>query len=145
MTIMYTYCTYNCVCLQLAPTKTESLLTAMKYVKNPRKACEILYQQVKTLILEIKEKMVSQPKSKRNTVCTCPYCVVVFCTVHLYGDETLGLMLQRWSKLEKVYTYTLLDKPCMLYPLYTVYTVHVHKIFNPPPQFSRLGIQVSCN
>ena len=49
---------------QLAPTRSESLLTAMRHVRNPRLACEVLYQQVTALTDEIRSKMVSKPNSK---------------------------------------------------------------------------------
>lgn len=55
-----------CVLIQLAPTRTESLVTAMKYVKNPRKACESLYLKVKELNAEIRQKMASQPHCKEG-------------------------------------------------------------------------------
>lgn len=54
--------------IQLAPTRTESLVTAMKYVKNPRKACESLYLKVKDLNTEIRQKMASQPHCKEEGI-----------------------------------------------------------------------------
>ena len=51
---------------QLAPTRTDSILTAMRHVRNPRIACELLYQQIKSLTAEIRTKMVSQPNSEQH-------------------------------------------------------------------------------
>ena len=60
--------------LQLCPTRTESLLTAMRNVGNPRRTCEALYLQIQSLTEEIREKMASQPQCELNTVqYTCIY------------------------------------------------------------------------
>lgn len=49
---------------QLAPTRAESLLTAMRYIQNPRKACEHLYQQLRVLTDEIRERVSADPHSE---------------------------------------------------------------------------------
>lgn len=49
---------------QLAPTQTDSLLTAMRYIQNPRKACEHLYQQLRVLVDEIRGQVSTDPHSE---------------------------------------------------------------------------------
>lgn len=99
---------------QLAPTRTESLLTAMRYVQNPRKACEHLYQQLRVLTDEIRERVSADPHSEFSVdghlyICTCEIIASLFqrfkhCvhTVDVYFDETPDMMERRWAKLEKV-------------------------------------------
>ena len=69
---------------QLAPTQTESLITAMRYTKNPAMACESLYQQIRALTREIREKMASQPQCELHTcVYACSLFACISCILYL--------------------------------------------------------------
>uniref|UniRef100_A0A3B3UT06 Inositol hexakisphosphate and diphosphoinositol-pentakisphosphate kinase n=1 Tax=Poecilia latipinna TaxID=48699 RepID=A0A3B3UT06_9TELE len=70
---------------RLAPTCAASLLNSMKMVKNPVATCDQVYALIQSLTSQIRTRM-EDPKSA---------------DLQLYHSETLELMLQRWSKLEK--------------------------------------------
>uniref|UniRef100_A0A4W3HPV4 Inositol hexakisphosphate and diphosphoinositol-pentakisphosphate kinase n=1 Tax=Callorhinchus milii TaxID=7868 RepID=A0A4W3HPV4_CALMI len=70
---------------KLAPTGSSSLLNSMKLIKNPVKTCDRVYSLIQSLISQIKKRL-EDPKSAN---------------LQLYHSETLELMLQRWSKLER--------------------------------------------
>ncbi|XP_077993313.1 inositol hexakisphosphate and diphosphoinositol-pentakisphosphate kinase 2-like [Glandiceps talaboti] len=70
---------------KLAPTKAKSLLDSIEFIGNPVEKCEIVYKLVKHLVKQIKDRM-------KN---------VDMRDLHLDHNETLSLMLKRWSKLEK--------------------------------------------
>ncbi|PFX21183.1 Inositol hexakisphosphate and diphosphoinositol-pentakisphosphate kinase 2 [Stylophora pistillata] len=72
---------------KLAPTKSPSVIHAMKFVKNPYKMCEKLYNLVANLTGQLKELISQKTYDPRD-----PF---------LYHDETLELMMHRWTKLEK--------------------------------------------
>ncbi|XP_020952528.1 inositol hexakisphosphate and diphosphoinositol-pentakisphosphate kinase 1 isoform X16 [Sus scrofa] len=70
---------------QLAPTGSTSLLNSMAVIQNPVKVCDQVFALIENLTHQIRERM-QDPKSV---------------DVQLYHSETLELMLQRWSKLER--------------------------------------------
>ncbi|XP_059952718.1 inositol hexakisphosphate and diphosphoinositol-pentakisphosphate kinase 1 isoform X8 [Mesoplodon densirostris] len=70
---------------QLAPTGSTSLLNSMAIIHNPVKVCDQVFALIENLTHQIQERM-QDPKSV---------------DLQLYHSETLELMLQRWSKLER--------------------------------------------
>ncbi|XP_038164391.1 inositol hexakisphosphate and diphosphoinositol-pentakisphosphate kinase 2 isoform X6 [Cyprinodon tularosa] len=70
---------------RLAPTCGASLVNSMKIVKNPVAICDQVYALIQSLTSQIRTRM-EDPKSA---------------DLQLYHSESLELMLQRWSKLEK--------------------------------------------
>ncbi|XP_068598193.1 inositol hexakisphosphate and diphosphoinositol-pentakisphosphate kinase 2 [Brachionichthys hirsutus] len=70
---------------RLAPTCGASLVNSMKIVQNPVATCDQVYGLIQSLTSQIRKRM-EDPKSA---------------DLQLYHSETLELMLQRWSKLEK--------------------------------------------
>ncbi|XP_008335341.1 inositol hexakisphosphate and diphosphoinositol-pentakisphosphate kinase 2 isoform X4 [Cynoglossus semilaevis] len=70
---------------RLAPTCSASLVNSMKTVQNPVATCDKVYALIQSLTSQIRKRM-EDPKSA---------------DLQLYHSETLELMLQRWSKLEK--------------------------------------------
>ncbi|XP_058485221.1 inositol hexakisphosphate and diphosphoinositol-pentakisphosphate kinase 2 isoform X10 [Solea solea] len=70
---------------RLAPTCSDSLMNSMKMVQNPVATCDKVYALIQSLTYQIRKRM-EDPKSA---------------DLQLYHSETLELMLQRWSKLEK--------------------------------------------
>ncbi|XP_074614886.1 inositol hexakisphosphate and diphosphoinositol-pentakisphosphate kinase 2-like isoform X2 [Acropora palmata] len=73
--------------VKLAPTKSRSVINAMKSVKNPHAMCERLYDLVQNLTGQLKELIAQKIYDQRD-----PF---------LYHDETLELMTHRWTKLQK--------------------------------------------
>ncbi|KAG7271749.1 hypothetical protein CRUP_032652 [Coryphaenoides rupestris] len=69
----------------LAPTTSISLVNSMKIVENPVSVCDQVYTLVQSLTAQIRRRM-EDPTSA---------------DLQLYHSETLELMLQRWSKLER--------------------------------------------
>ncbi|XP_059371197.1 inositol hexakisphosphate and diphosphoinositol-pentakisphosphate kinase 2-like isoform X2 [Carassius carassius] len=70
---------------RLAPTCSSSLVGSMKAVENPVSTCDQVYSLVQSLTSQI-HKRLEDPKSA---------------DLQLYHSETLEMMLQRWSKLER--------------------------------------------
>ncbi|XP_055990304.1 inositol hexakisphosphate and diphosphoinositol-pentakisphosphate kinase 1 isoform X11 [Sorex fumeus] len=70
---------------QLAPTGSTSLLNSMAVIQNPVKVCDQVFALIENLTHQIRERM-QDPRSV---------------DLQLYHSETLELMLQRWSKLER--------------------------------------------
>uniref|UniRef100_A0A2K5RLU4 Inositol hexakisphosphate and diphosphoinositol-pentakisphosphate kinase n=1 Tax=Cebus imitator TaxID=2715852 RepID=A0A2K5RLU4_CEBIM len=70
---------------QLAPTRSTSLLNSMTIIQNPVKVCDQVFALIEHLTHQIRERM-QDPRSV---------------DLQLYHSETLELMLQRWSKLER--------------------------------------------
>ncbi|XP_077375323.1 inositol hexakisphosphate and diphosphoinositol-pentakisphosphate kinase 2 isoform X4 [Festucalex cinctus] len=70
---------------RLAPTCSASLVNSMKIVQNPVVTCDQVYALIQSLTAQIRKRM-EDPKSA---------------DLQLYHSETLELMLQRWSKLER--------------------------------------------
>ncbi|XP_074514982.1 inositol hexakisphosphate and diphosphoinositol-pentakisphosphate kinase 2 isoform X9 [Sebastes fasciatus] len=70
---------------RLAPTSSVSLVNSMKIVENPVATCDQVYALIQSLTSQIRKRM-EDPKSA---------------DLQLYHSETLELMLQRWSKLER--------------------------------------------
>ncbi|XP_077566380.1 inositol hexakisphosphate and diphosphoinositol-pentakisphosphate kinase 1 isoform X4 [Stigmatopora nigra] len=70
---------------KLAPTNSPSLVNSMKMIQNPVKTCDKVYALIQKLNSQIR-KQLEDPKSS---------------DLQLYHSETLELMLQRWSKLER--------------------------------------------
>nr|XP_012297583.1 inositol hexakisphosphate and diphosphoinositol-pentakisphosphate kinase 1 isoform X5 [Aotus nancymaae] len=70
---------------QLAPTRSTSLLNSMTIIQNPVKVCDQVFALIENLTHQIQERM-QDPRSV---------------DLQLYHSETLELMLQRWSKLER--------------------------------------------
>ncbi|XP_059202875.1 inositol hexakisphosphate and diphosphoinositol-pentakisphosphate kinase 2 isoform X4 [Centropristis striata] len=70
---------------RLAPTCSVSLVNTMKIVENPVATCDQVYALIQSLTSQIRKRM-EDPKSA---------------DLQLYHSETLELMLQRWSKLER--------------------------------------------
>uniref|UniRef100_A0A8B9K4J0 Inositol hexakisphosphate and diphosphoinositol-pentakisphosphate kinase n=1 Tax=Astyanax mexicanus TaxID=7994 RepID=A0A8B9K4J0_ASTMX len=70
---------------KLAPTSSPSLVNSMKIIGNPVKTCDQVYALIQSLNCQIRKRL-EDPKSAN---------------LQLYHSETLELMLQRWSKLER--------------------------------------------
>ncbi|XP_037834113.1 inositol hexakisphosphate and diphosphoinositol-pentakisphosphate kinase 2 isoform X4 [Kryptolebias marmoratus] len=70
---------------KLAPTGSPSLVNSMKVIENPVKTCDKVYALIQSLTSQIRKRL-EDPKSS---------------DLQLYHSETLELMLQRWSKLER--------------------------------------------
>ncbi|XP_035991780.1 inositol hexakisphosphate and diphosphoinositol-pentakisphosphate kinase 2 isoform X10 [Fundulus heteroclitus] len=70
---------------RLAPTCGASVVNSMKMVTNPVATCDQVYALIQSLTSQIRTRM-EDPKSA---------------DLQLYHSETLELMLQRWSKLER--------------------------------------------
>ncbi|XP_028287852.1 inositol hexakisphosphate and diphosphoinositol-pentakisphosphate kinase 2-like isoform X2 [Parambassis ranga] len=70
---------------KLAPTGSPSLVNSMKVIENPVKTCDNVYALIQSLTSQIRKRL-EDPKSA---------------DLQLYHSETLELMLQRWSKLER--------------------------------------------
>ncbi|RXM93935.1 Inositol hexakisphosphate and diphosphoinositol-pentakisphosphate kinase 2 [Acipenser ruthenus] len=70
---------------RLAPTGSSSVLNSMKLVGNPVQTCDRVYALIQSLTSQIRTRL-EDPKSA---------------DLQLYHSETLELMLQRWSKLER--------------------------------------------
>nr|XP_009941095.1 PREDICTED: inositol hexakisphosphate and diphosphoinositol-pentakisphosphate kinase 1 [Opisthocomus hoazin] len=70
---------------KLAPTGSASLLTSMAFIQNPVEVCNQVFTLIEHLTAQI-QKRLEDPKSA---------------DLQLYHSETLELMLQRWSKLER--------------------------------------------
>uniref|UniRef100_A0A3Q3G3E0 Inositol hexakisphosphate and diphosphoinositol-pentakisphosphate kinase n=1 Tax=Labrus bergylta TaxID=56723 RepID=A0A3Q3G3E0_9LABR len=70
---------------KLAPTGSPSLVNSMKVIQNPVKTCDKVYALIQSLTSQIRKRL-EDPKSA---------------DLQLYHSETLELMLQRWSKLER--------------------------------------------
>ncbi|TSK28087.1 Inositol hexakisphosphate and diphosphoinositol-pentakisphosphate kinase 1 [Bagarius yarrelli] len=70
---------------KLAPTKSPSLVNSMNIIENPVKTCDKVFALIQSLTRQIRKRL-EDPKSAN---------------LQLYHSETLELMLQRWSKLER--------------------------------------------
>ncbi|XP_053487095.1 inositol hexakisphosphate and diphosphoinositol-pentakisphosphate kinase 1 [Ictalurus furcatus] len=70
---------------KLAPTESPSLVNSMKIIENPVKTCDKVFALIQSLTRQIRKRL-EDPKSA---------------DLQLYHSETLELMLQRWSKLER--------------------------------------------
>ncbi|KAM8894511.1 inositol hexakisphosphate and diphosphoinositol-pentakisphosphate kinase 2 isoform 11-T11 [Spinachia spinachia] len=70
---------------RLAPTGSASLVNSMKIVENPVATCDEVYALIQSLTSQIRRRM-EDPTSA---------------DLQLYHSESLELMLQRWSKLER--------------------------------------------
>ncbi|XP_041082627.1 inositol hexakisphosphate and diphosphoinositol-pentakisphosphate kinase 2-like isoform X5 [Polyodon spathula] len=70
---------------RLSPTGISSVLNSMKLVGNPVQTCDRAYALIQSLTSQIRTRL-EDPKSA---------------DLQLYHSETLELMLQRWSKLER--------------------------------------------
>ncbi|KAK3564729.1 hypothetical protein QTP86_024884 [Hemibagrus guttatus] len=70
---------------KLSPTESPSLVNSMKIIENPVKTCDKVFALIQSLTRQIRKRL-EDPKSA---------------DLQLYHSETLELMLQRWSKLER--------------------------------------------
>ncbi|XP_051739123.1 inositol hexakisphosphate and diphosphoinositol-pentakisphosphate kinase 1 isoform X7 [Ctenopharyngodon idella] len=70
---------------KLAPTGSPSLVNSMRVIVNPVRTCDHVHTLIKSLTCQICKRL-EDPKSA---------------DLQLYHSETLELMLQRWSKLER--------------------------------------------
>nr|XP_055047953.1 inositol hexakisphosphate and diphosphoinositol-pentakisphosphate kinase 1 isoform X5 [Misgurnus anguillicaudatus] len=70
---------------KLAPTGSPSLVNSMEVIVNPVSICDQVYTLIQSLTSQICKRL-EDPKSAN---------------LQLYHSETLELMLQRWSKLER--------------------------------------------
>ncbi|XP_018110854.1 inositol hexakisphosphate and diphosphoinositol-pentakisphosphate kinase 2 isoform X7 [Xenopus laevis] len=70
---------------KLAPTNSTSIVNSMECIKNPVKTCDSVYSLIENLTSQIRKRL-EDPKSA---------------DLQLYHSETLEMMLQRWSKLER--------------------------------------------
>ncbi|NXE68228.1 VIP1 kinase, partial [Calcarius ornatus] len=70
---------------KLAPTGSASLLNSMTFIQNPVEVCNQVFTLIENLTSQIRKRL-EDPKSA---------------DLQLYHSETLELMLQRWSKLER--------------------------------------------
>uniref|UniRef100_A0A8C4LMT2 Inositol hexakisphosphate and diphosphoinositol-pentakisphosphate kinase n=1 Tax=Equus asinus asinus TaxID=83772 RepID=A0A8C4LMT2_EQUAS len=83
---------------QLAPTGSTSLLNSMAIIQNPVKVCDQVFALIENLTHQIRERM-QDPKSTRHPHLSVSTSYLL--DLQLYHSETLELMLQRWSKLER--------------------------------------------
>ncbi|KAB0401717.1 hypothetical protein E2I00_004990 [Balaenoptera physalus] len=83
---------------QLAPTGSTSLLNSMAIIQNPVKVCDQVFALIENLTHQIQERM-QDPKSVGGF--EYYYFAFKILDLQLYHSETLELMLQRWSKLER--------------------------------------------
>ena len=58
---LFTCC---CFCLQLAPTLSPPLLSAIKEVKNPHKTCRTIQENLRTLVMSFEEIASKNPECK---------------------------------------------------------------------------------
>ncbi|XP_075773089.1 inositol hexakisphosphate and diphosphoinositol-pentakisphosphate kinase 1 isoform X8 [Pelodiscus sinensis] len=70
---------------KLAPTGSLSLVNSMTSIQNPVEICDQVFALIENLTSQIRKRL-EDPKSA---------------DLQLYHSETLELMLQRWSKLER--------------------------------------------
>uniref|UniRef100_A0A673IZU3 Inositol hexakisphosphate and diphosphoinositol-pentakisphosphate kinase n=1 Tax=Sinocyclocheilus rhinocerous TaxID=307959 RepID=A0A673IZU3_9TELE len=70
---------------KLAPTGSPSLVNSMEVIVSPVRTCDRVHTLIKSLTCQICKRL-EDPKSA---------------DLQLYHSETLELMLQRWSKLER--------------------------------------------
>ncbi|XP_074862603.1 inositol hexakisphosphate and diphosphoinositol-pentakisphosphate kinase 1 isoform X4 [Carettochelys insculpta] len=70
---------------KLAPTGSVSLINSMTFIQNPVEICDQVFALIENLTSQIRKRL-EDPKSA---------------DLQLYHSETLELMLQRWSKLER--------------------------------------------
>ncbi|XP_055012016.1 inositol hexakisphosphate and diphosphoinositol-pentakisphosphate kinase 2 isoform X4 [Boleophthalmus pectinirostris] len=70
---------------KLAPTQSPSLVNSMNLVQNPVKTCDEVYSLIQNLTSQIRQRL--ETPTAQN--------------LQLYHSESLELMLQRWSKLER--------------------------------------------
>ncbi|KAM9125180.1 inositol hexakisphosphate and diphosphoinositol-pentakisphosphate kinase 1 isoform 2-T2 [Pangshura tecta] len=70
---------------KLAPTGSISLVNSMTFIQNPVEICDQVFALIENLTSQICQRL-EDPKSA---------------DLQLYHSETLELMLQRWSKLER--------------------------------------------
>ncbi|KAL6106348.1 ppip5k1 [Pungitius sinensis] len=70
---------------KMAPTDSPSLVNSMKVIQDPVQTCDKVYALIQSLNSQIRKRL-ENPKSA---------------DLQLYHSETLELMLQRWSKLER--------------------------------------------
>ncbi|XP_052002097.1 inositol hexakisphosphate and diphosphoinositol-pentakisphosphate kinase 2-like isoform X2 [Xyrauchen texanus] len=70
---------------RLAPTCSSSLVNSMNVVENPVSTCDNVYTLIQSLTSQIRKRL-EDPKSA---------------DLQLYHSESLEMMLQRWSKLER--------------------------------------------
>ncbi|KAJ7411091.1 hypothetical protein BTVI_51255 [Pitangus sulphuratus] len=70
---------------KLAPTGSASLLNSMTFIQNPVEVCNQVFTLIENLTSQIRKRL-EDPKSA---------------DLQLYHSETLELMLQRWTKLER--------------------------------------------
>uniref|UniRef100_A0A8C7I2K4 Inositol hexakisphosphate and diphosphoinositol-pentakisphosphate kinase n=1 Tax=Oncorhynchus kisutch TaxID=8019 RepID=A0A8C7I2K4_ONCKI len=70
---------------RLAPTGASSVVNSMRIVENPVMTCDQVYTLIQSLTSQIRKRL-EDPKSA---------------DLQLYHSESLELMLQRWSKLER--------------------------------------------
>ncbi|XP_051547897.1 inositol hexakisphosphate and diphosphoinositol-pentakisphosphate kinase 2-like isoform X3 [Myxocyprinus asiaticus] len=70
---------------KLAPTGSPSLVNSMGVINNPVRTCDQVHTLIQSLTCQICKRL-EDPKSA---------------DLQLYHSETLELMLQRWSKLER--------------------------------------------
>ena len=70
---------------QLIPTRSKSMLSAINFIKNPRKTCERILELINEILDRIKE-LEAQTKAME---------------LPLYENESWELLVRRWSKLAK--------------------------------------------
>ncbi|XP_033823768.1 inositol hexakisphosphate and diphosphoinositol-pentakisphosphate kinase 1 isoform X4 [Periophthalmus magnuspinnatus] len=70
---------------KLAPTQSPSLVNSMNLVQNPVKTCDEVHSLIQSLTSQIRQRL--ETPTAQN--------------LQLYHSESLELMLQRWSKLER--------------------------------------------
>ncbi|XP_021366365.1 uncharacterized protein LOC110458782 [Mizuhopecten yessoensis] len=70
---------------KLAPTRTDSLCRALKFISNPQKMCHSIHDMVKELTAQIRRLKMEQRHRE----------------LKLYNGESWELLIRRWAKLEK--------------------------------------------
>uniref|UniRef100_H2Z6C4 Inositol hexakisphosphate and diphosphoinositol-pentakisphosphate kinase n=1 Tax=Ciona savignyi TaxID=51511 RepID=H2Z6C4_CIOSA len=71
---------------QIAPLTSKSIKKAMHYLANPVEKCERMYTLMKSFTAQLRTKMNTNPNKSK---------------IQLYHNESLEVMLQRWTKLER--------------------------------------------
>ncbi|KAM8876658.1 inositol hexakisphosphate and diphosphoinositol-pentakisphosphate kinase 2 isoform 4-T4 [Synchiropus picturatus] len=86
---------------RLAPTGSASLVNSMKIVQNPVAVCDQVYTLIQSLTSQIRQKMEDPKSGVRKGKFSYSLDSPKSADLQLYHSETLELMLQRWSKLER--------------------------------------------
>ncbi|XP_076801745.1 inositol hexakisphosphate and diphosphoinositol-pentakisphosphate kinase 2-like isoform X2 [Clavelina lepadiformis] len=70
---------------RIVPLNSQSILKAIKYLENPQEKCRKIYKLMKNLTSQVNQKLAADRGKDHR----------------LYHNESLEIMLQRWTKLER--------------------------------------------